>query len=411
MFPKQPILSGEPQLDITCGATSIKIGAETRNPFEGNVYAKNHFAEPECRLKANGTQKYAEIEIPHGKCGTTRRRSLNPNGLFIEQTVVFSFHPSVLTKVDRAFKVRCFYMEAAKTVDQEIAVSVLSTGLATNQFVMPVCQYSVHSESPTGPPVRFALVGMPVYHVWECDNTQSGDLFKMRVYNCYVDDGNDSRVQLLDEAGCQVDKFLLRSLEYDQSGMRATQEAHVFKFADRAQLFFQCQIELCVDIEGGCQNTPPQCGEQTTSNSTSGGETATTDETSQSTIASGSAASTTEAASVIDSAPAETTTNSVEPAEAAENASLPTIRKKRFYENELTMPADNIVYQTDVFTDFLEVAGQEDVSLTAVGESGRRSRVLVQLAASRSDINARLGRSDSCRPPREEEPNVNIETN
>jgi hypothetical protein len=31
-------------------------------------------------------------------------------------------------------------------------------------------------------------------------------------------------------------------------------EVHVFKYADRTDIFFQCQIELCVTLENGCQN-------------------------------------------------------------------------------------------------------------------------------------------------------------
>ena len=38
---------------------------------------------------------------------------------------------------------------------------------------MPICQYSIRSESDTGPEVRFAIVGMKVFHVWECENGQA----------------------------------------------------------------------------------------------------------------------------------------------------------------------------------------------------------------------------------------------
>ena len=48
---------------------------------------------------------------------------------------------------------------------------------------------------------------------------------------------------------------LLNDLEYTPSNMMAFVEAHVFKYADRDNLFFQCQIELCVDAVGGCVTT------------------------------------------------------------------------------------------------------------------------------------------------------------
>ena len=42
--------------------------------------------------------------------------------MFVETTVVVSFHPRFLTKVDRAYTVQCFYMEADKTVSTDIEV-------------------------------------------------------------------------------------------------------------------------------------------------------------------------------------------------------------------------------------------------------------------------------------------------
>ena len=52
-------------------------------------------------------------------------------GVFVETTVVVSFHPNFLTKVDRAYTVQCFYMEADKTVN--IDLEVYATVLADEQ--------------------------------------------------------------------------------------------------------------------------------------------------------------------------------------------------------------------------------------------------------------------------------------
>ena len=37
-------------------------------------------------------------------------------------TVVVSFHQQFITKVDKAYRIQCFYMEAEKTVATEIDV-------------------------------------------------------------------------------------------------------------------------------------------------------------------------------------------------------------------------------------------------------------------------------------------------
>lgn len=35
---------------------------------------------------------------------------------------------------------------------------------------MPLCTYSVRRESVTGPIVAYAVVGEPVFHVWQCES-------------------------------------------------------------------------------------------------------------------------------------------------------------------------------------------------------------------------------------------------
>lgn len=81
-------------------------------------------------------------------------RSLNPPGLFVSVVAVISFHPMFLTKVDRAYEVRCFYMEAEKTVTANLEVSMLTTLSATGGVAMPVCRYEVLRGGANGQPVR-----------------------------------------------------------------------------------------------------------------------------------------------------------------------------------------------------------------------------------------------------------------
>lgn len=44
----------------------------------------------------------------------------------------------------------------------------------------------------------------------------------------------------------------------------AGQEAHVFQFADRAQVFFNCQIQLTVKEGASCEAAVPDCGQSNT---------------------------------------------------------------------------------------------------------------------------------------------------
>lgn len=76
-----------------------------------------------------------------------------------------------------------------------------------------------------------------------------------------MDDGHGDTIQILNEEGCALDKFLLNNLEYP-TDLMAGQEAHVYKYADRSQLFYQCQISITVkEPHGECAR--PKCAEPT----------------------------------------------------------------------------------------------------------------------------------------------------
>jgi hypothetical protein len=133
-------VEGEPEIE--CGPTSITVNFNTQANFEGHVYVLGLYDQSGCRNDEGGRQ-VAGIELPFDTCNVARTRSLNPRGVFVSTTVVISFHPQFLTKVDRAYRVQCFYMEADKTVSTDIEVSEITTAFQTQIVPMPVCRYEV----------------------------------------------------------------------------------------------------------------------------------------------------------------------------------------------------------------------------------------------------------------------------
>lgn len=246
-------LVGDPEIE--CGPSFMMVNFNTQNSFEGHVYVKGHFDEKACRTDAT-QKKNANIELPFSACGMKRERRLNPPGMVVSTTVIISFHPKFVTKVDRAIKVECFYMEASKTVTAELDVSMLTTVIATHNVQMPQCRYEVLNGGPTGRPIRYAIVGQPVYHKWSCD-TETTDTFCMTVHSCFVDDGHGDKVLLVDENGCAQDRYILKNLDY-LGDLMAGQESHVFKYADKTNLFFQCQVRIAVK-EPKAQCKRPAC--------------------------------------------------------------------------------------------------------------------------------------------------------
>ncbi|VDM25491.1 unnamed protein product [Toxocara canis] len=238
-------IEGDPEVE--CGPTSITVSFNTNNPFEGHVFVKGLYDQDGCRNDEGGRQ-VAGIELPFDTCNVAKTRSLNPRGIFVTTTVVISFHPIFVTKVDRAYQIQCFYMEADKTVSSQIEVSDITTAFITEIVPMPICRYEILDGGPDGEPVDFAVVGQQVYHKWTCE-TEAVDTFCAIVHSCFVDDGEGETVQLLTEDGCALDKYLFNNLEYP-TDLEAGQEAHVYKYADRLQLYYQCQIKITIKEPG-----------------------------------------------------------------------------------------------------------------------------------------------------------------
>uniref|UniRef100_A0A0N5BAJ6 ZP domain-containing protein n=1 Tax=Strongyloides papillosus TaxID=174720 RepID=A0A0N5BAJ6_STREA len=251
-------VTGEPIVE--CLEDRVKLTFRTEKPFGGRIFVKGMIDSQECVKTFNGNSKNAiDFEVLNGECNMRRSRKIGPDQRGVEQavTVIISFHDTFITKVDKAYRTTCFYMETDRVVTNSVDVSALPTTEITDTAKMPICTYSVRRGSVTGAIVTYATVGEPVFHVWECDS----DMFSMLVHSCFVDDGDgNSRKTIIDEHGCSTDTLILPELTYNQQNNMAYSEVNVFKFADKVTTYFQCAVSTCMISEGMCVGrTPPKC--------------------------------------------------------------------------------------------------------------------------------------------------------
>ncbi|CAI2358220.1 unnamed protein product [Caenorhabditis sp. 36 PRJEB53466] len=279
---------------VQCGSEHLSINFKTRSAFEGHAYVKGHYSMKECRTDAT-LEPTVNLSIPYSACDVIRQRSSNPKGIMMTATIILSFHPMFITKTDKSYKVQCFYAESSKTVTQQLNVEI-DKEQEKKIFVMvgddeansdnehpvknqsrkmndqsvekrieynvplPECNYRVLNEA-RNEEVAFAKVGQVVYHEWSCASKDKNEVspFCLTVHSCNVKDETGKEVQLFDENGCAVDKYLINNLEYsdDLSGGQVSQ---VFKFADQPSVFFQCKIRLGIKNEdGSCQRSSDNC--------------------------------------------------------------------------------------------------------------------------------------------------------
>ncbi|CAO4365190.1 unnamed protein product [Caenorhabditis nigoni] len=246
-------LIGEPE--VVCETSSISLLFKTRNSFNGKVFVKGYVSEPSCMSVGDGKTAH-RFSVRHDSCGVRRQREIN--GVVISATVIISFHSIFITKIDRAYRVSCFYVEGTKKVHNHVDISALTTQLLESQTQLPVCRYEIMNEAG-GSPIKYARIGDQVYHKWTCV-AELENVYCMKVHSCTVYDGQGGPpVTVIDANGCSVDGVILQNLEYT-SDLTAGKLAPVFKFADKAGLYFNCQIQLTIkDVNYGCANTQPQC--------------------------------------------------------------------------------------------------------------------------------------------------------
>uniref|UniRef100_A0AC35UGQ9 ZP domain-containing protein n=1 Tax=Rhabditophanes sp. KR3021 TaxID=114890 RepID=A0AC35UGQ9_9BILA len=174
-------------------------------------------------------------------------------------SVIISFHPHHLTEDDKLFNLKCVFNAMKTSMNALIEINTFSkTSLVKNEF-SPDCSYSLHRKSVEGSLIGKTAVGDKVFHVWKCNNIP----YAMKVYNCYVHDGNKRQYLIVDESGCSNDLNILPQLIYDKSLNMAYSEAKVFKFAQSSHIHFSCLLFLCPKLDPHCTNyTPPKCNTQ-----------------------------------------------------------------------------------------------------------------------------------------------------
>ncbi|CAI5437883.1 unnamed protein product [Caenorhabditis angaria] len=248
---------GSPKIE--CNPDSISFSFNTRNPFKGNVYVRGFYDRPSCRHRYDiMSNQGGMLNIRLGDCGMTRMRQLVPRGVSLHVTFVANFHPRFSTKEDRAFDVRCFYAHTDSVVKADIDVSgVPSESLEQATSVVPKCEYSLREGSLDGPRVRNTMIGVPIFHRWDCDTNGN---YGILVRSCSIIDSRVSEsVPFLDDNGCAISRDFPQVV-YSTALNSAYTVIEALSFPDQPSIAFACQIQLCDKTSDECRGvSPPLC--------------------------------------------------------------------------------------------------------------------------------------------------------
>ncbi|VDK66568.1 unnamed protein product [Anisakis simplex] len=165
----------------------------------------------------------------------------NQNDMIYNACITVQLHPLFVTANDRSYCVQCVFTnsESIENVDETLAISQatpahLTPHLDSHLAKKPKCSYAIRRDSLDGPKVHYATVGQTVFHVWECDGT---DGVRMRVQNCYVEDGQENRILIIDENGylslpiflCGIDQYILPTPQYSRD-LRIASQVSFYNF-------------------------------------------------------------------------------------------------------------------------------------------------------------------------------------
>ncbi|KAI6208197.1 ZP domain-containing protein [Aphelenchoides besseyi] len=176
----------------------------------------------------------AELDVPMGTCNAQRDRILSPPSMQVSFVVIVSFHHQFVTKIDRAYRVQCVFMESEKIVTTQMGVSMPPTVELLSNMPSPTCVYKITNE---GKPLTHVRVGDQANHEWICKSGKgNGDLmsnhYGLLVHSCTVDDGKGRKQEIIDERGCTLDPDILPTPHYRDHELSAAVSSLVVKPPD-----------------------------------------------------------------------------------------------------------------------------------------------------------------------------------
>ncbi|KAH7639155.1 hypothetical protein HUG17_3188 [Dermatophagoides farinae] len=272
----QPELAKIVHLDVKCEKNFMKVSVEFDRPFNGIIFSKGHFSQPNCIHLPSGSGRssiYFDIRID--SCGTTG--NMGPNSLtaygnvnagnFFENTVIFQYDPFVQEAWDQARKLRCtWHDQYEKSVSfRPFPVDMVDVVRADFAGDNVGCWMQIQvGRGPWASEVAgIVKIGQTMTMVLAIKDEENK--FDMLVRNCVAHDGKRAPIELVDTNGCIVrSKLMSKFTKIKNFGSSASvlSYAHfqAFKFPDSMEVHFQCTIQIC---KNSC---PEQCDQSGQSN-------------------------------------------------------------------------------------------------------------------------------------------------
>ncbi|XP_015187072.1 PREDICTED: uncharacterized protein LOC107072021 [Polistes dominula] len=250
-------------ISVECGKTMMTINIEFNRAFDGVIYSKGFFMNPDCRyVEQNSGKTEYSFTVSLDSCGTQFINDFEGEAgqAYLENVLVLQNEPGIQEVWDTVRRVRCLWEgNINKALSVNLSVDMLNQEIVTFSGDTAVAKLDIQIGKGPFAPIADGLV--KIGETMTLVVTLEGDpAFDLQVRDCVARDESSTNVlQLTDERGCILKPKLFGAFQKtnDTGNTGASIIAYAFfqafKFPDVMDLFIECNVELC---KTDCQACP-----------------------------------------------------------------------------------------------------------------------------------------------------------
>lgn len=241
-------------IDVECAKDMMTINIEFNRQFDGVIYSKGFYHNPECRYvkEHSGQTKYSFTVSLHS-CGTQFINAFDTQGQsYLENVLVLQNEPGIQEVWDTIRSVRCLWEgNLNKALSVALSVGMLNQEIVTFSGDTAMARLDIQLGKGPFAPNAHGLV--KIGEVMTLVVSVTGDPgFDIQVKDCRARDSTgDNEVALTDHDGCILKPKLFGAFQKTRhtgntgASIIAYAFFNAFKFPDVMDLMIECNVELC----------------------------------------------------------------------------------------------------------------------------------------------------------------------
>ncbi|XP_011699145.1 PREDICTED: uncharacterized protein LOC105456644 isoform X2 [Wasmannia auropunctata] len=242
-------------LDVECSKTMMTINIEFNRAFDGIIYSKGYYTNPECiYVKQNSGSTRYSFTVNLDSCGTQFINDFEgaTGQAYLENVLVLQNEPGIQEVWDAVRRVRCLWEgNINKALTVNLSIDMLNQEIVTFSGDTATAKLDIQiGKGPLAPAADgLVKIGETMTLVVSVEGDPGFDL---QVRDCLArDEASINILQLIDERGCIVKPKLFGAFQKTlvDTGTGASVIAYAFfqafKFPDVMDLFIECNVELC----------------------------------------------------------------------------------------------------------------------------------------------------------------------